>query len=73
MREEVKMENGRSPVLGSGLSESDGAELMEGAAAAAGVGRNQSHSTVSLSSSHLTFLHLTVSSFSLSQVLWSFR
>ncbi|KAG7236126.1 hypothetical protein INR49_000690 [Caranx melampygus] len=38
VREEVKMENGRSPVLGSSLSESDGAELMEGAAAAAGVG-----------------------------------
>ncbi|XP_075944613.1 phosphatase and actin regulator 1 [Anarhichas minor] len=34
--QEVKMENGRSPVLGSGLSESEGTELMEGAAAAVG-------------------------------------
>lgn len=34
VREEVKMENGRSPVLGSSLSESEGSELMEGAAAA---------------------------------------
>uniref|UniRef100_A0A8P4GHH9 Phosphatase and actin regulator n=1 Tax=Dicentrarchus labrax TaxID=13489 RepID=A0A8P4GHH9_DICLA len=40
LREEVKMENGRSPVLGSGLSDSEGTELMEGAAAA--VGRQQS-------------------------------
>ncbi len=39
VREEVKMENGRSPVLGSSLSESEGTELMEGAAAA--VGRQQ--------------------------------
>lgn len=37
--EEVKMENGRSPVLCSSLSESEGTELMEGAAAA--VGRQQ--------------------------------
>eukprot|EP00064_Thunnus_orientalis_P004123 superscaffoldBa00000364_g4134 len=36
VREEVKMENGRSPVLGSSLSESEGTELMEGAAAAVG-------------------------------------
>ncbi|CAJ1061213.1 phosphatase and actin regulator 1 isoform X1 [Xyrichtys novacula] len=36
VREEVKMENGRSPVLGSSLSECEGAELMEGAAAAGG-------------------------------------
>ncbi|XP_059197690.1 phosphatase and actin regulator 1 isoform X2 [Centropristis striata] len=36
VREEVKMENGRSPVLGSRLSESEGTELMEGAAAAVG-------------------------------------
>ncbi|XP_041791633.1 phosphatase and actin regulator 1 [Chelmon rostratus] len=36
LREEVKMENGRSPVLGSTLSESEGTELMEGAAAAVG-------------------------------------
>uniref|UniRef100_A0A7N8YA25 Phosphatase and actin regulator n=1 Tax=Mastacembelus armatus TaxID=205130 RepID=A0A7N8YA25_9TELE len=36
LREEVKMENGRSPVLGSSLSESEGPELMEGAAAAVG-------------------------------------
>ncbi|XP_051232740.1 phosphatase and actin regulator 1-like isoform X3 [Dicentrarchus labrax] len=36
LREEVKMENGRSPVLGSGLSDSEGTELMEGAAAAVG-------------------------------------
>ncbi|KAM4548440.1 phosphatase and actin regulator 1 isoform 2-T2 [Odontesthes bonariensis] len=34
LREEVKMENGRSPVFGSSLSESEGTELMEGAAAA---------------------------------------
>ncbi|XP_029285759.1 phosphatase and actin regulator 1 [Cottoperca gobio] len=34
--EEVKMENGRSPVPISGLSESEGTELMEGAAAAVG-------------------------------------
>ncbi|XP_054459349.1 phosphatase and actin regulator 1 [Anoplopoma fimbria] len=34
--QEVKMENGRSPVLGSSLSESEGTELMEGAAAAVG-------------------------------------
>ncbi|XP_008336705.1 phosphatase and actin regulator 1 isoform X2 [Cynoglossus semilaevis] len=33
LREEVKMENGRSPVLGSDLSEAEGTELMEGAAA----------------------------------------
>ncbi|CAI5636934.1 phosphatase and actin regulator 1 isoform X2 [Oreochromis niloticus] len=32
IREEVKMENGRSSVLGSSLSESEGSELMEGAA-----------------------------------------
>ncbi|XP_068599710.1 phosphatase and actin regulator 1-like [Brachionichthys hirsutus] len=32
-QEEVKMENGRSPALGSGRSESDGSDLMEGAAA----------------------------------------
>ncbi|XP_029938326.1 phosphatase and actin regulator 1 [Salarias fasciatus] len=38
VREEVKMENGRSPVLGSGLSESEGAVLMEGMAAAAAGG-----------------------------------
>uniref|UniRef100_UPI003AB05468 phosphatase and actin regulator 1 n=1 Tax=Centroberyx gerrardi TaxID=166262 RepID=UPI003AB05468 len=31
VREEVKLENGRSPVLGSGLSECEGTELMEGA------------------------------------------
>ncbi|XP_017292595.2 phosphatase and actin regulator 1-like [Kryptolebias marmoratus] len=37
LREEVKMENGRSPVLGAGPSESDGSELMEGAAAAVGM------------------------------------
>lgn len=36
----MKMENGQSPVLGSSQSESDGSELMEGAAAA--VGRQQS-------------------------------
>uniref|UniRef100_A0AAQ6AES4 Phosphatase and actin regulator n=1 Tax=Amphiprion ocellaris TaxID=80972 RepID=A0AAQ6AES4_AMPOC len=36
VREEVKMENGRSPVFGSSLSESEGTELMEGAAAAVG-------------------------------------
>ncbi|KAM9848837.1 phosphatase and actin regulator 1 [Aulostomus maculatus] len=36
LREEVKMENGRSPLLGCSSSESDGAELMEGAAAAGG-------------------------------------
>ncbi|XP_029905103.1 phosphatase and actin regulator 1 isoform X2 [Myripristis murdjan] len=36
VREEVKLENGRSPVLGSGLSECEGAELMDGAASAAG-------------------------------------
>ncbi|XP_042369625.1 phosphatase and actin regulator 1 [Plectropomus leopardus] len=36
VREEVKMENGRSPVLGSGLSEPEGTEMMEGAAAAVG-------------------------------------
>ncbi|KAM9366024.1 phosphatase and actin regulator 1 [Pholidichthys leucotaenia] len=35
MQEEVKMENGRSPVLGSSLSECEGSELMEGATAAA--------------------------------------
>uniref|UniRef100_A0A667YUS8 Phosphatase and actin regulator n=1 Tax=Myripristis murdjan TaxID=586833 RepID=A0A667YUS8_9TELE len=40
-REEVKLENGRSPVLGSGLSECEGAELMDGAASAAG--GHQSH------------------------------
>ncbi|XP_074523864.1 phosphatase and actin regulator 1 isoform X2 [Halichoeres trimaculatus] len=34
VREEVKMENGRSPVLGSSLSECESTELMEGAAAA---------------------------------------
>lgn len=34
------MENGRSPVLGSSLSDSEGSELMEGAASA--VGRQQS-------------------------------
>ncbi|XP_056132135.1 phosphatase and actin regulator 1 [Lampris incognitus] len=36
MREEVKLDNGRSPVLGSGLSETEGAELMEGATSAIG-------------------------------------
>ncbi|KAM8746420.1 phosphatase and actin regulator 1 isoform 1-T1 [Acanthopagrus schlegelii] len=36
VREEVKMENGRSPVLGSSQSECEGTELMEGAAAAVG-------------------------------------
>ncbi|XP_041647038.1 phosphatase and actin regulator 1 isoform X2 [Cheilinus undulatus] len=36
VREEVKMENGRSPVLSSSLSESESTELMEGAAAAGG-------------------------------------
>lgn len=40
VRDEVKMENGRSPVLGSSLSEPEGTEMMEGAAAA--VGRQQS-------------------------------
>ncbi|KAM3875812.1 phosphatase and actin regulator 1 [Diretmus argenteus] len=34
MRDEVKLENGRSPVLGAGLSDCDGPELMEGAASA---------------------------------------
>lgn len=34
------MENGRSPVLGSDLSEAEGTELMEGAAA---VGTKRSH------------------------------
>ncbi|XP_071342644.1 phosphatase and actin regulator 1 isoform X2 [Trachinotus anak] len=36
VREEVKMENGRSPVLSSSLSECEGTELMEGAAAGVG-------------------------------------
>nr|XP_020457627.1 phosphatase and actin regulator 1-like isoform X2 [Monopterus albus] len=36
VREELKMENGRSSVLGSSLSESEATELMEGAAAAVG-------------------------------------
>ncbi|XP_022060845.2 phosphatase and actin regulator 1 isoform X1 [Acanthochromis polyacanthus] len=36
VREEVKMENGQSPVFGSSLSDSEGTELMEGAAAAVG-------------------------------------
>lgn len=44
VREELKMENGRSSVLGSSLSESEGGELMEGAAAA--VGRRQNLSTM---------------------------
>lgn len=35
LREEVKVENGRSALLGSSLSVCEGAELMEGAAAAA--------------------------------------
>lgn len=47
VREEVRMENGRSPVLGSSLSECEGTELMEGAAAA--VGRQQSVGTVDAS------------------------
>lgn len=73
IREEVKMENGRSPVLGSSLSESEGSELMEGAAAA--VGRQQSLSIV-VSSSRI--LHLAASDcfafcFFSPQVLWSFR
>lgn len=38
------MENGRSPVLGSSLPESEGTELMEGAAAA--VGRQQSPGSI---------------------------
>lgn len=44
VREEVKLENGRSPLLGSSLSESEGTEMMEGAAAA--VGRQQSLGTI---------------------------
>ncbi|XP_063747715.1 phosphatase and actin regulator 1 isoform X2 [Eleginops maclovinus] len=36
LRQEVKMENGRSPLLGSGPSESEGTEHMEGATAAVG-------------------------------------
>ncbi|XP_053179018.1 LOW QUALITY PROTEIN: phosphatase and actin regulator 1 [Scomber japonicus] len=36
VREEVQLENGRSPMLGSSMSESEGTELMEGAAAAVG-------------------------------------
>lgn len=36
LREEVKMENGRSPMLGSGLSECEGTERTEGAPAAVG-------------------------------------
>lgn len=39
------MENGRSSVLGSSLSESEGSELMEGAA----VGRQHSLSTTETS------------------------
>ncbi|XP_076010501.1 phosphatase and actin regulator 1 [Genypterus blacodes] len=36
MREDMKLENGRSPVLGSGMSGCEGAELMEGGASASG-------------------------------------
>lgn len=48
IREEVKIENGRSSVLGSSLSESEGSELMEGAAGAA-VGRQHSLRTTETS------------------------
>lgn len=49
LREEVKMENGRSPVLGCSLSVSEGAELMEGAAAAAAGGKTENLSAVRVS------------------------
>lgn len=50
------MENGQSPVLGSSLLESDGSELMEGAAAA--VGRQQSLYIPLFLLSHLLLSHL---------------
>lgn len=50
------MENGRSLVLGSSLSDSEGSELMEGAAAA--VGRQQNLSTAVTSS---PVLHIVAS------------
>ena len=37
MREEVKLENGRSPVTGSYPSDCDGAELMDGATSSLGM------------------------------------
>ncbi len=52
------MENGRSPLLGSGLSESEGTELMEGAAAS--VGRKQSLSTITALFLSILLQHLTV-------------
>lgn len=66
------MENGRSPVLGSGLSEPEGTELMEGAAAA--VGRQQRLDTIVAPSLTSLLYRLTVYVFDSSpQALWSFR
>lgn len=64
------MENGRSPVLGSNLSESEGTELMEGATAA--VGRQQSQ-TPSLHHISPRIVASDCFLFLFLEALWSFR